>query len=93
MNKIDLAARVSNETGLSIRDAQRVLGAAFEGIVSALEQGDDVYLHGFGTFQIRARCARTVVHPSTREPILLPEGRNIAFSPASQVRRRVAAKR
>ena len=49
MNKTDLIAAVAQSAGLTKKDTERVLNAAFDAMTAALEQGEKVQLSGFGT--------------------------------------------
>lgn len=63
MNKQDLINVVTTETGLDKRDVITTVEAVFEAIKNALTSGDKVSLHGFGSFEVRARAARSGVNP------------------------------
>jgi len=45
------------------------LDAITDSIASALKEGDQVALVGFGTFLVKERAARTGRNPQTGEPI------------------------
>ncbi|MDP6418686.1 MAG: HU family DNA-binding protein [Candidatus Krumholzibacteria bacterium] len=86
MNKSDLIAKLSEECGLSSKDAKGVIEALFSteprgGIIAnALETGEKVQITGFGTFEVRDRKARTGRNPRTGEAIQIDATRVPAFS-------------
>lgn len=72
MNKSELVQNLAAAADLSKADAQRAVDALFNagGIIShALKQGDKVQITGFGTFETRARKARTGRNPRTGKEI------------------------
>lgn len=79
MNKSELIDYVADASGLSKADAGRAVEAVVSGVTSALKQGDTVAVVGFGTFQVRARAARTGRNPKTKETIQIPASKNPVF--------------
>jgi DNA-binding protein HU-beta len=69
LNKNDLIAKVSNNSGLSKSDATKAVDGVFDTITSALESNDEVRLVGFGTFRVAKRAASTGRNPRTGETI------------------------
>ena len=79
MNKSELIDHVAEAAGLSKADAGRAVEAVVSGVTNALKQGDNVAVVGFGTFQVRARAARTGRNPKTKETIQIPASKNPVF--------------
>ena len=69
MNKNELIAAVAEISDLSKADATRAVDACFDAIASALKQGSEVRLVGFGTFSVSKRAATTGRNPRTGEAI------------------------
>ena len=69
MNKNDLISSVADTSGLSKGDAIKAVEAVFETISTALGNGDEVRLVGFGTFSVARRKASTGRNPRTGEPM------------------------
>lgn len=69
MTKKDFIASVSEKTGVSKKDAEKVYDAVFAGIAEQLAAGEKVAVNGFGTFEIRERAARQGINPLTKEKI------------------------
>jgi len=55
------------------RDVERIVGAIFEEIISALSDGDRVELRGFGAFSVKRRDARIGRNPRTGESVAVEE--------------------
>ena len=79
MNKVELIAAVAEKAGLSKKDSDTAVAAVLESIVDALASGDKVQLVGFGTFEVRAREARTGRNPRTKETIQIPASKQPVF--------------
>lgn len=69
MNKTELIDAVSAKASLEKGEAARAVDAVFDSITEALKSGDTVALVGFGTFNVKARAARSGRNPRTGETI------------------------
>lgn len=69
MNKNDLVAAVSSDTGMSKSDAASAVDSVFDTIAGSLRGGNEVRLVGFGTFSVVHRKASMGRNPRTGEPI------------------------
>ena len=72
MNKTELIAIAAENSGLSKKDAERVLNAAIDAITASLVNGDKVQISGFGSFETKDREARMGRNPHTKEPTQIP---------------------
>ena len=86
MNKNDLIAQVSDNTGVSRSDATRLIEATLDAITAALKSGDDVRLVGFGTFAVSQRQATTGRNPRTGEEIQIPAVKQPKFKAGKQLK-------
>ena len=90
MKKTELIAAVAEKTGLTKKDAERVVNATFETITAALAEGDKVALAGFGNFEVKTREARVGRNPRTKETIQIPASKLPAFKAAQALKNAVA---
>jgi DNA-binding protein HU-beta len=81
IGKSELASRIAEKAGISATQANKVLNAAIESVSEALADGDEVRLTGFGSFKVSETKARTGRHPRTGEPLEIPAGRRVSFTP------------
>ena len=79
MNKTELIAAVAEKTGLTKKDAERVVSATFETVTETLKKGDKVSVSGFGIFEVKTREARIGRNPRTQEEIKIPATKRPAF--------------
>ena len=90
MNKTELIAAVAEKAGLTKKDAERALNAAFDAITASLVAGDTVQVSGFGIFEAKKREARTGRNPRTKETIQIPATRLPAFKASKTLKDAVA---
>jgi len=90
MNKTELIAAIAEKAGLTKKDAERVLNAAFDAITGALANGDRVQVSGFGAFEVKTREARVGRNPRTKETIQIPASKNPVFKAAKALKDAVA---
>ena len=90
MNKADLVAAVAEKAGISKKDSEKAVNAAFDAITAALVAGDKVQLVGFGTFETKERSARVGRNPKTKEEIQIPASRVPAFKAGKALKDAVA---
>ena len=79
MNKSELIDAVASSADLSKAAATRAVDAVLDAITETLRKGDQVTLVGFGTFEVRARAARTGRNPQTGETIQIKASKAPAF--------------
>jgi DNA-binding protein HU-beta len=85
MNKAELVERLSERTGMTLRDIRALVDAIFDPdpsiglIAEELVGGGKVAISGFGTFEARSRKARVGRNPHTGDAIDIPASRAPAF--------------
>ena len=90
MNKTELAAAVAEKTGLSKKDAERVVATTLETIAQTLQKGEKVQLSGFGIFEVKDRDARVGRNPHTKEAIQIPATRLPTFKASKTLKDTIA---
>ena len=90
MNKAELVAAVAEKTGLSKKDSEKAVNAAFDAISETLVEGGKVQLVGFGSFETKSRNARVGRNPRTKEEIEIPASRVPAFKAGKALKDAVA---
>ncbi|MGI6434055.1 MAG: HU family DNA-binding protein [Syntrophomonadaceae bacterium] len=79
MNKTDLIGDVAAATGMTKKDAEKIINAFIASVQEALKAGEKVQLIGFGTFEVRDRQARKGRNPQTGKEIKIAAARIPAF--------------
>jgi len=79
MNKTELVAAIADKAGIAKKDAEKALAAFVDTVAAELKAGGKIQLVGFGTFEVRARAARTGKNPRTGEQIAIAASKNPVF--------------
>lgn len=96
MTKADLVTRISDKTGMEKADVQATVEAFMKEVRNSLENGDNVYLRGFGSFVIKERAEKTGRNISKNTTIIIPAHNIPSFKPSKTfveaVKKKVKAK-
>lgn len=79
MNKGELVKALAAKTDMSAKNAEAALNATLDIIADAVTKGDKVQLIGFGTFEAKARPARTARNPRTGEAVKIAASKAPVF--------------
>ncbi len=73
INKALLAQLVADKSGVSKKEAEDMLAAFVQIVISSLQNGDEVTIAGFGAFSAKVRAGRVGVNPQNpTEKIQIP---------------------
>ena len=90
MNKTEIIAAAAEASGMTKKDAERVLNAAIDAMTAALANGEKVQISGFGAFEVKEREARIGRNPHTKEAIEIPATNVPVFKPSKALKDTVA---
>ena len=82
MTKADIVAKISDKLGIEKGDVQDTVETFMNEVKNSLENGDNVYLSGFGSFIIKTRAEKTGRNISKNTTIKIPAHNIPAFKPA-----------
>ena len=82
MTKADIINEIAEKTGIEKVAVQATVEAFMNSIKGSLEQGENVYLRGFGSFIIKERAQKTGRNISKNTTIIIPAHNIPAFKPA-----------
>jgi integration host factor subunit alpha len=86
MTKDLVMEKMRSRFGLSVREARDVVEFILEDIKSAMEQGEEVKISGFGKWTIRSKKSRPGRNPHTGERIEITPRRVVTFHPSDKLR-------
>jgi len=86
LTKADIAAHLSEEIGLSKREAKEFVESFFEEIKSTLESGSPVKISGFGGFELKDKAERPGRNPKTGEDIPIEARRVVTFKAGQKLK-------
>ena len=90
MNKSELIAVAAEKSGMTKKDAERLLNAALDTVTATLAAGEKVQLSGFGIFESKTREARVGRNPRTKESIEIPATRTPVFKASKALKDAIA---
>lgn len=89
LTKAELALEIAEATGVSLREARKVLDIIVDSMVRALRKGERVEVRGFGTLSSHSRNPRNGRNPKTGAAVNVPAKRVPRFKPSMQLKRLV----
>ena len=92
MKKSEFVTVVAEQTGLSKKDTEKTIDAAFTALGDLLAGGDKLQISGFGSFETKERAARTGHNPRTGEAIEIAAATLPVFKPGKALKDKVDAK-
>jgi len=82
MTKAEIVANISEKSGIEKGDVLRVVEDLMVEVKDSLNQGNNVYLRGFGSFIVKQRAEKTGRNISKNTTIKIPAHHIPAFKPA-----------
>ena len=82
MTKADIVSKVSNNLGLEKNEVLATVENLMNEIKDSLNNGENVYLRGFGSFIVKKRAEKTGRNISKNTTIKIPAHNIPAFKPA-----------
>ena len=90
LTRADLAEALNRKLGLSRSDSLSMVESILEHMSSALEQGENVKISGFGTFLLRDKAERIGRNPKTGVEVPIAPRRVMTFRASQIMRDRIA---
>lgn len=82
MRKADLVTKISESTGIAKVDVLVTLESFFKEVKESLQEGENVYVRGFGSFIVKKRAKKIGRNIKKNTAIEIPEHYIPAFKPA-----------
>ena len=86
MTKSEIIESLHDQIGFSKRESAGIIETLFDIIKETLEQGENLKLSGFGSFNIRDKRARCGRNPQTGEAITITPRRVLTFKASNVFR-------
>ena len=91
LTKAEMAEALFRDMGLNKREARELVEMFFEELRTALANGEQVKLSGFGNFDLRDKNRRPGRNPKTGEEIPITARRVVTFRPGQKLKTKVEA--
>ena len=82
MTKAEVVNEIASRTDVNKYDALKIVETFMEVLKDTLNEGENVYLRGFGTFQIKHRAEKTARNISKNSAVIIPAHNIPAFIPS-----------
>ncbi|MBR4699624.1 MAG: HU family DNA-binding protein [Prevotella sp.] len=89
MNNKEFIAELSQRSGYSQEDTQKLMRTVVDAMGQSFEEGAPVFFQGFGTFEVKKRLERTVVSPTTGQRMLVPPKLVLNFRPVAAIKEKL----
>ena len=70
MNNKSFIQRLAQTTGYTQDDCQKMVYSMVDAMNQRFQEGENVLLPGFGTFEVKKRMERIIINPNTRQRLL-----------------------
>ena len=87
MNNKSFIQRLAQTTGYTQDDCQKMVYSMVDAMNQRFQEGENVLLPGFGTFEVKKRMERIIINPNTRHRLLVPPKLVLGFRPTASVRK------
>ena len=84
--KADVINAMSEQAGISKKEAAFAFDAFIGYISTACQNGDRCAIPGLGSFTVSHRKARVGLNPRTKEKIAIPASKNVRFKAGKDLR-------
>ncbi len=84
MTKAEIVARISKKTGIEKVAVQATVEELMNTIKETMSEGNQVYLRGFGTFEIKHRAAKTGRNITKNTSVEIPAHNIPKFKPSKE---------
>jgi len=84
MTKADIVNEISLKTGIEKIVVQATIEAFINEVKGAVSSGENVYLRGFGSFEVKRRAEKTGRNISQNTTLVIPAHNIPAFKPSKK---------
>ena len=89
MTKTQLVGKLAEDSGISRKQAEQVLGVLVDTVRKAIKKGDTVKIPDLGGWRLRSMKARMGRNPQTGEAIKIPARKKVGFTVAKSFKQSV----
>ena len=89
MTKAELVKEVSKSTSIEASTVMAVVEGFMEAVKGSLAKDNNVYLRGFGTFEVKTRKEKTARNITKNTTMVIPEHKVPTFKPCPDFKNQV----
>ena len=84
MTKIEIVKEVSKSTGIEANTVMAVVEGFMTAVKGSMAKGENVYLRGFGTFEVKTRKSKTGRNITKNTTVIIPKHKVPTFKPCAK---------
>ena len=92
MSNKEFIAALSRELKYTTKETTVYVNALVQEMGAQLEDGNQLSISGFGSFDVRKKLERVLINPSTKQRLLVPPKMSISFKPAPSLKEKANGK-
>lgn len=89
MNNKEFISKLASVSGFTTDETQKLTDTVMKELGKTFEQGTSVGVTGFGTFEVKKKMERIIVHPSSGKRMLVPPKLVLNFKPTAMVKDKI----
>lgn len=89
MNNKEFITRLANTLGYSQTNTQHMVTTVIDVLGDTFQEGNNVHVPNFGTFEIKKKMERVIVNPTTQKRMLVPPKLVLCFKPSNGWRNKI----
>ncbi|HEX3008797.1 MAG TPA: HU family DNA-binding protein [Bacteroidales bacterium] len=93
MTKEEIVSEISRKTGIDKTSVVKMVEALMDNVKDSMTKGKNIYLRGFGTFEVVKRAKKTARNISKNTTLIIPEHFIPRFKPAKEFVEKVKAEK
>ena len=86
MNNKDFISELSAKMGRSSKETSDLVASLLSEMTRQLEEGNTVYIQGFGTFEVKKKVERISVNPVSKQRMLVPPKLVLSYKPSASLK-------
>ena len=92
MSNKEFIAALSRELKYTTKETTAYVNAMVQEMGAQPEDGNQLSISGFGSFDVRKKLERVLINPSTKQRMLVPPKMSISFKPAPSLKEKANGK-
>lgn len=89
MNNKAFISKLSDKTGYTQEDTQKIVNTIVDAMTSNFQEGNTLSVPNFGSFSVKKRLERVVVNPATHQRMLIPPKLVLSFRPIASLKEKL----
>jgi len=89
LNNKEFISELSQRSGYTQENTQNLVRGIIDAFGISFDDGEDVHIGGFGTFELKKRTERVVVNPSTGQRMMVPPKLVLTFRPVASIKEKL----